>query len=189
MKAFITNHLLFIGLSILLTTAPANAQSIGFDIGLSGSENYGKPNTSFGISLILPFNENFEGTLSFNQWRGEDGNYTLSKYYNAKGSVRMSGSFYGNKGLNLLVNYKYYSISNISFLCGAGLGQFEMLEWLENNEVEKSFTGAITIVPLYVKMSLSERSRIYARGTLSAKTNKLVPDWGTINFGVEFRPF
>lgn len=174
---------------LLLTHISVNAQSFGFDIGISGSENYGEPNRTFGFSFIMPFNENIEGILSFHQWKGEDDNYTLSKSINTYGNTFMTGRFYGNKGLNLLLNIKYFTINEFTFFFGAGLSQFEIMDLFANKAIERKFIGAVTVVPLYVKMRITDRIGLYTRGALSAQVNKIIPDWGILNIGLELNPF
>ena len=174
---------------IFLLTNLITAQGIAFDYGISGAQNYGEPNSTFGFSLIMPFSKNIEGVLSYYQWRGEDDNYTFSKKDNVSGNSPMTGKYYGNKGMNFLINYRYYSFSGFSFLVGGGFSQFEMLNVYDNEDVVKEYVGAITIVPLFIKKQLSKNIGIYLRGTLSAKVTRFVPDWGIINIGLELKPF
>lgn len=168
------------------------AQSIGFDFGIAGAENYGEPNADFAIAIIMPFGGNLEGVLSYHQWRGEDDNYTLAKEHNKTGSNFWYGRYYGNKGINLLINYKYFSSGRLTLLCGVGLSQFEMIETVEVRrmpEAQTLYYGALSIVPLYLKYGLTDRLSIYTRGTLSSKVTKFIPDWGSLNIGVEERIF
>lgn len=175
-------------LLIFFSSNKTNAQSIGIDFGISGTENFGEPNSTYGLSLIIPFSENFEGIFSFHRWSGEDDNYTLAKKINGSGTF-LTGRFYGNKGFNLLINYKYLTLGDLSFLFGLGLSQFEMMELMDSQSETKTYYGAFTIVPLYLKYKFSERIGIYTRGTLSTEIGEFAPDWGTINIGFEIRPF
>ncbi|MGE5429669.1 MAG: hypothetical protein ACM3QX_01245 [Syntrophomonadaceae bacterium] len=174
---------------VFLFHSSLKAQSIGFDFGIAGTQNYGEPNAAFGVSIIMPFGGNFEGVLSYHQWRGEDDNYTLAKEHNKAGNNFWYGTFFGNKGLNLLVNYRYYNGGRLSLLCGAGLSQFEMLDMQNTISAQTTFYGAVTIIPLYVKYQVTDRLSIYTRGSLSGMINEFIPDWGLLNIGIEERIF
>lgn len=182
-----TTFLLFV--MVFLWNSKSTAQSIGFDVGIAGAQNYGEPNAAFGFSVNMPFGANFEGVFSIYKWRGEDDNYTLTKKHNSAGTNYWYGTFYGNKGTSLLVNYKYFSSDRLALLCGAGFSQFEMLEMPGLPEAQTKYYGAVTIVPLNVKYHLSGRVSLYTRGSLSAKVTKFVPDWGLLNMGIEARIF
>lgn len=181
-----TTTLVFV--MVFLFHSKLTAQSISFDFGIAGAQNYGEPNAAYGISVVMPFSGNFEGVFSIYKWRGEDDNYTLAKKPNP-GIKYLYGTFYGNKGMNLLVIYKYFSTESLSLLCGAGFSQFEMLEVREAIAAQTKYYGAVTIVPLYVKYHATERVSLYTRGSLSAKVTKFVPDWGLLNLGIEARIF
>lgn len=187
MKFAFRRGIILLPLILIFLNNTLPAQSIGFDFGIAGAENYGKPNASFGISLMMPFNDKLEGILSYNEWRGEDGNYTLAKKGSTNGITYLYGSFYGNKGLHFALNYKYFSSEKFSLLFGAGLSQFEMIEL--NYTINKLFIGALTIIPLQAKYSLNERLSITIKGSLSSKTTHLVPDWGLLTTGIEYKPF
>lgn len=181
-------HLFVIVSFIILFTSPAQAQRIGVEYGISGAQNYGEPERTYGISLILPVSDKSEVILSYHHWLGEDDNYTFDKNYNRQ-IFSYPGSYYGNKAFNLLVNYNYYSSGDFSMFAGLGFSSYEMLERDNNELVRSKYIGALTVVPVYLKYNLTGRVQIYSKGILSAKITRMIPDWGSLTFGLEFAPF
>ena len=164
-----------------------NAQSIGIEYGVSGTQNYGIPENTMGLSFSMKLNDRVSGYASYLKWNGEDDNYTYSKKY--PGTLKSSLGFYGNVGLNLSLHYKYYSREQFNFYSGFGFGHYKMFNRNSDDTEYDFFISAILITPLFVEWNINDTYSIYSKGLLGFKPNEIAPDWGSLVFGVSYNPF
>jgi hypothetical protein len=174
----------------------AHAQSIGFEAGFAGVENYGLE-FNMGGSLLLPISEKAQCDISYYQWQGEDGNYTMDK---ESALLSDAGLYIGNSGLNMLVLYKIKENKKLSYFIGAGLGAYKINRtfWYDSTTIEGDiFIGAFSIAAK-VQHRLSDTFSIYAKGLLSSSTiiqsvhgfhGGFGIDYGLLNIGLSVTPF
>ncbi|MDP3581614.1 MAG: hypothetical protein Q8S39_06735, partial [Ignavibacteria bacterium] len=76
-----------------------NSQSIGIGYGFSGTQNFGKPQSTIHASVLININEKVLGCISVSNWSGMDENLRLLS------SSNLGGSFFGNVGVGLSFLY------------------------------------------------------------------------------------
>jgi hypothetical protein len=174
-------------LTMVFLSIQLYAQGIGVEYGISGSENFGKPERTIGVTLAVRLNEYVLGTFSYANWNGEDGNLAYAKEH--LNQAYNSFGFYGNTGLNYSLLYKYFNGNTIQIYGGLGFGQYENLSISLKKSIDSYYISAITVTPLYLQWKMSEKYSLYSRGMIGVKPNVIAPDWGSLLIGVMYNPF
>lgn len=165
---------------LLCVSSIINSQSIGIGYGFSGTQNFGKPESTIDVSVLVDLNENVTSSISVSNWSGMDGNLRLSN------SI-IRGSFYGNVGIGISFFYKYYEANDFLFSFGIGLTQFEKIDnyyGLGNS----SYSPAFSLTPLFVKYKLNETVSLFSKGTVSFSADYGNPNWGSLVIGIFVDP-
>jgi hypothetical protein len=174
------NRLLYF-LFLFCISSIIKSQSIGIGYGLSGTQNFGEPESTIHASVLININEKILGCISISNWSGIDGNM---QFYDSNVS---RGSFYGNVGIGLSFLYKYYNSADWEYYLGVGLNQFERIH--KDLGWESSFyEPAISITPLFIKYNLNETISLFTNGTLSFSANYANPNWGSLVVGIYVNP-
>ena len=164
-----------------------DAQSIGVEYGLSGTENYGSPENTIGVSVSMKVSERMLAFVSYSKWSGEDGNYAYAKRY--PGTTNSLSGYYGNVGLNLSLLHKYYNTQNVYLYFGTGFGTYKIMNLDNYNNQYNYFTAAFVLTPLFISWNIDDNYFLYSKGSLGFKPDRYVPDWGTLSIGVSYNPF
>ena len=165
---------------LLCVSSIINSQSIGIGYGFSGTQNFGKLESTIHASVLININEKVLGCISVSNWSGVDHNL---QFYNSSGM----GSFFGNVGVGLSFLYKYYNSTNWEYYLGVGLNQYEKIR--KDSDWESSYyEPAISITPLFIRYNLNETISLFTNGTLSFSANYANPNWGSLVVGIFVNP-
>lgn len=155
----------------------AEAQSLGFEAGLAGVENYAEFTPSLGVSLFLPLTDRFRGVVGYSHWIGCDG-----------GECEEPRVGYGNRGVNAVGLFRLLgSRHGPSASLGAGAGLYERLR-LRDGRSDAYWQEALTL-STELRLPVSYNSAAYVRGDLSFPESDNVPRWGFVRVGVDVGRF
>ena len=164
-------------LALALGAGRAEAQSLGFEAGLAGVENYSATTPSLGVSAFLPLTDRFKGVVSYSHWIGCDG-----------GECEEPRTGYGNQGLNVLGLFRVLGGAHgTNASVGAGAGWYEMLR-LEDGRSDSYFQEALTF-STELRIPVALNSAAYVRGDLSFPDDDTLPRWGFVRVGVDVGRF
>jgi hypothetical protein len=156
----------------LAAADPAGAQSVGFEAGLAGIENYDPVTPSLGVTLFLPLTDRLRAAASYSQWTGCDGN----------AGCEDPRTGYGNRAVNVLGLFRLVDVGP-ALSVGAGAGWYEMLR-LRDGRSDSYLQGAMTFSS-EARFPVAYNSSTYLRGDLSIPTNDSAPRWGFLRLGVD----
>jgi len=176
---------------ILFITSFSYAQTLGFDIGVAGVENF-ETSWNRGIQLMIPLTNKIDINISYSQWFGEDGNF---EFETDSTIFDYSGLYFGNSGINTMFLFTIYKDRKVTFFIGPGIGNYQRIN-VSNHQKYRIYESAFS-VNLIQKFHLTKRLNIYSKGTLSFANfgfefDGIVPyglNWAFFNLGLEYKVF
>lgn len=155
----------------------AAAQSVGFEVGLAGVQNYSADTPSLGVSLFLPLADRFRASVSYSRWTGCD-----------SGACEDPQSGYGNQGVNVLGLFRLLGGERgVNASVGAGTGWYEMRRVVDA-ESERYWENALTLSG-EIRVPVSYGSSAYLRADTSYPAEDSRPRWGFVRVGVDVGVF